>query len=246
MSDINGELTLTATANATAGAPYTVTASIESPTGPRTMTFPLTNEAPSPTLTVTGQGTVSAPASSGVLVFTGTIVASDPSGSFAGDVLTVTITAGAGPADLLGSTDTHQGTVEVKGVVVGTITGGSHGSPLVITFNASATAAQVEATVGSVAYVADFSHTSGVTIAATLSNGGGSSAAATSAVTVTPPAPGSGGVYVLPQPVFVPGTQSSSGCEVAPGGQGDPRSLVALGALLALVVVARRRARVVA
>ena len=79
-------------------------------------------------------------------------------GDFEGGSLTVAVTTGEVPSqDLLGialsaSVDVSGSTVWVEGFAIGTVTGGSSGADLVISFNANATAARVQTLVRALEY----------------------------------------------------------------------------------------------
>ncbi|WP_338416332.1 cadherin domain-containing protein, partial [uncultured Sphaerotilus sp.] len=85
------------------------------------------------------------------LPFSGVATLGDPdNATFSGGTLTVTISAGAESTDVLqvanvSTVSTSDGNVRVNGVTVGTRSGGTGGTPLVVSFNANATVSRVQA-----------------------------------------------------------------------------------------------------
>jgi len=130
-----------------------------------------------------------------LLTTTGTVNDAD-SAAFAGGKLTVSLAANGNAADILGIR--NQGNtagqiglfgsvVRYGGVVIGTVTGGTAGSSLVVTFNTSATQAAVRALIKNLTFKTAASNPSKVTrtISFHLTDGtGGSSALVTKQVKV--------------------------------------------------------------
>jgi hypothetical protein len=122
---------------------------------------------------------------------------------FNGGTLTVAVTGNASSLDVLavknvgtgaGQIGVSGGNVTYGGTTIATMTGGSSSTPLVLTFNASADAAAVQAVVKDVTFATTGDAPSGATRTVTFTlvdghgtvNGGADTAAATATVTVTP------------------------------------------------------------
>ncbi|MFO1006968.1 MAG: metallophosphoesterase [Planctomycetaceae bacterium] len=134
-----------------------------------------------------------------VLIDSNAIVKDPDLLNFEGAVLTASLTANSQAADRLqllhqGDTagrvgiDSVTGTVRYGGVVVGSVTGGNGATPLVVTFNASAQVAAVQAVLRVLAYSTDSHNPSTLarTIQVTLTDGdGGTSAPVSKTIAVT-------------------------------------------------------------
>ena len=130
---------------------------------------------------------------SGFAFFYTTGTVSDPdSTNFDGGTLTLSIASGGDGTETLylatfDGVTTSGGNVFVSGIQVGSVTGGTGGTPLVITFNADATLARVETVFKNLAIIeGDDSATSGIrTLEAVLTDGdGGTSNSASVDVTI--------------------------------------------------------------
>jgi hypothetical protein len=144
-----------------------------------------------------GTATEQVAAGTGPLASAATVTDVD-SANFDTGTLTVSITANAQVGDILSvqnysdgsgnALTAAEGTIAYNGTVVATFTAGDHDTPLVVTFDADATAAAVQFVTRAVylAHTGDAPSASVRTLTYTLTDGDGGSDSATATVTVSP------------------------------------------------------------
>ncbi len=179
----------------------------------RTKSIAVTGTSANPVITLSTETVSYTENATAVIIAATSTVTDSDSTDFSGGILTVTITAGSISTDILSVVNQGTGsgqigvsgnTITFGGTAIGTFTGGTGSTPLVISLNASATTAAVQALVRRIGF-SNSSETPGAT-ARTISFGltdgdGGTSATVTKSVAV---------VDVNDAPVnTVPGQQTS-------------------------------------